>query len=292
LIIINKMTSIMKIYYSDRLNHTYLIYSYETIDMNTLIEQFIMNYYNKSIKDKKITYELFNKIINDHEIRINNIIITDDNKKSTIRDLFDIPVLQIIILLHTKIIRDIEGNNIMTNLLKYISHDEDSYNIISELSYNVGNIDSSVDKLILKKNILQQTQYIHLPDEKMYKNINIILYDMVFFNTEENINQEQIYNLIELDEIAITEFLINPDKIKKFIKPAGKNIIYNKHYNNKFVSEIYARELDKILSKYKDIQITWYIVNYKNITEQDKISYILEQINISKDLIHVYGFSG
>lgn len=286
------MTSIMKIYYSDRLNHTYLIYSYETIDMNTLIEQFIMNYYNKSIKDKKITYELFNKIINDHEIRINNIIITDDNKKSTIRDLFDIPVLQIIILLHTKIIRDIEGNNIMTNLLKYISHDEDSYNIISELSYNVGNIDSSVDKLILKKNILQQTQYIHLPDEKMYKNINIILYDMVFFNTEENINQEQIYNLIELDEIAITEFLINPDKIKKFIKPAGKNIIYNKHYNNKFVSEIYARELDKILSKYKDIQITWYIVNYKNITEQDKISYILEQINISKDLIHVYGFSG
>lgn len=286
------MTSIMKIYYSDRLNHTYLIYSYETIDMNTLIEQFIMNYYNKSIKDKKITYELFNKIINDHEIRINNIIITDDNKKSTIRDLFDIPVLQIIILLHTKIIRDIEGNNIMTNLLKYISHDEDSYNIISELSYNVGNIDSSVDKLILKKNILQQTQYIHLPDEKMYKNINIILYDMVFFNTGENINQEQIYNLIELDEIAITEFLINPDKIKKFIKPAGKNIIYNKHYNNKFVSEIYARELDKILSKYKDIQITWYIVNYKNITEQDKISYILEQINISKDLIHVYGFSG
>lgn len=292
----NNPINIMKIYYNDRLNHTFLIYPCETIDIDITIEQIIIKYYNKSIKDKKMTIELFNKIVNDYELYINNILITNDNKKNTIKDtikdIHDIFLSQINILLQRKIIRDIEGNNIMTNLLRYILNENDSYNIVSELSYNVQNIGRIADKLILEKNILQQTQYIHLPNEKLYNNINIILYDMVFFSTDQNINHEQIYNLIELDEITITEFSINPDKIKKFIKPAGKNIITNIHYNNRFVAEIYAQELNKILSKYIDIQITWYVINYKNIFEQDKISYILEQIKAPKDSIHVYGFSG
>ena len=63
---------------------------------------------------------------------------------------------------------------------------------------------------------------------------------MAFF-MEENANDEQIYNLIELDEIEITEFIVNPNKIKKFVKSAGKNIIENIHYKNKDVAQIYTR---------------------------------------------------
>jgi hypothetical protein len=286
------MTHLIKIYYSDRLNHIFSIYPYESIDVHISIEELITEYYNKSIKNKKMSKELFNKIINDYELYINNILITIDNKKNTIKDIYDISLPQINILLQRKVIRDIEGYNIMTNLLRHILSEKDSYNIVSEFSYNVQNIDNSYDQSILEKNILQQTQYKHLPYVKKYKNINVILYDMAFFCIDDSINHEQIYNLIELDEIEIKEFEVNPNKIKKFVKPAGKNIVYNKDYKNKLIAQTYADELDKILSKYEDTQITWYIVNYKNIFEHDKISCILEQIESPKDSIRVYGFSG
>jgi hypothetical protein len=287
------MTTYIKIYYTDRLNRMYGIYPDEPINMDIQIDRFIMEYYDRTIK-KRITFELLDKIINDYEIKINNIIITNSNKTNKLIDLMELfsqPRLEIYILLERKTIRDITGYNIMTNLLKYLLTEKDSYNIISEFSYNVQDIGKSKDMNIFNKNILQQTQHIHLPHTKKYKNINIILYDMVFF-IEENANHEQIYNLIELDEVKITEFTSQPDKIKKFIKPSGKNIVDNIHYKNKEVARLYAQKLNSIFSTYDNTQITWYIVNYKNTFDEDKISSILERIEAPVDFMHVYGFSG
>jgi hypothetical protein len=287
-----------KIIFFDRLKHMSKIYNDEDIIDAMSIQELIKFYYER-VNRNKLDSKLLDIIIEKYNLTVNNIKINKDNLNSSIKDLINKEKKEIMIIIENKIKRDIDGYNIMKNLLLYIASEKDSYNIVSELSYNVQSVISYnvknviskfvVDMDILEKNILQQTQYKKLSSE--FKNINIILYDMEFFNKESS--EEQIFNLVNLEEKDIKEFnIINPDKIKKFVKPSGRLFSPNFNYINQEVANKYTFELNKIFARFRDTQIQWYIVNFKNTSTDDKIDVILKDLGIPSDLIHVYGFSG
>ena len=178
----------------------------------------------------------------------------------------------------------------MKNLLIYLGANNE-LNVISENSYNVENIKSN--EFTLNKNILQQTQYIHLFKKSHTKNINIVLYDMVFFLKNDGTNVEQIYNFCNLIEEEITEFKIyGTEKIKKFIKPFGKYLEINPNFPNRIIAQKYVDKLNSILEGVIDMQITWYILNYRTVVESDNIKEILKDNRIYNDSIIIYSFCG
>ena len=109
----------------------FIIYPYESINIDNSIKNIVTKYYDKVMKHKKMTNEMFNKIINDYEIKINDINITNDNKEKSLEELLILTTSHINILLQRKTIRDLDGYNNMINLLSYLIVETNSYNIIS-----------------------------------------------------------------------------------------------------------------------------------------------------------------
>ena len=282
-----------KIYYNNRLQHSYKIYKNEEIDEQITIQKLFMIYYKKTEIYQKLTPELLNIFINTKfELFINNNIINKENINNNIKSILNADNI-INILLKEKTLKDDDGYNLRVNLLSYINIQNNDYNVLSKMSYNVNTINSisGLEINTLYKNILQQTQYKNLSYGPTYHNINIILYDMTFFSTSSGSIEEQIFNLVDLEEKEITEFeVINSTKIKKFTKPINKLFSPNPLYKNQYIAEIYTRELNKVLSKFKDKQINWYIINFKHIVDIDDIDCIIKQLNIKN--LYIYPFCG
>jgi hypothetical protein len=283
---------LFKVYFNDRLKRSYQIYKNEEINLTISIKDLLKIYYEITHKTK-LTDEILNKLIG-YDFTINNIQLNKDNINDKIQKVINKDTSDIYILIKQKVERDIEGYNIMKNLLRFISTDRKSHNVVSEFSYNVQHLldngTQDIDMGILDKNILQQTQHIHL--SPAYKNINIILYDMIFFKTGEGTNHEQIFNLVDLEEREITEFdIINSEKIKKYVKTTGRLFSPNPRYYKQNIAKLYADKLNEILRDYRDVQIQWYVVNFRTTpNEEDKIESIMKELDISTDVIKVYRY--
>jgi hypothetical protein len=285
---------LFKVHFNDRLKRDYQIYGNEELDLSISIKDLLKIYYERTHKTK-LTDEILNILIR-YDFTINNIQLNKDNMNDKLQKIINKDTKDIYILIKQKAERDIVGYNIMKNLLRFISTDIKSQNVVSEYSYNVQSISDNgtqdIDMGILEKNILQQTQYRHISSD--YKNINIILYDIAFFTTDENSTPEQIFNLVDLEEREITEFdIINSEKIKKYVKPVGRLFSPNPRYYKQNIAKIYAKKFNEILYHYRDVQIQWYVVNFRTTpNEEDKIESIMKELHIPTDVIKVYGFSG
>lgn len=278
---------VQTINYSNRLEKTYKKYINESVNLNLTILDFIEKYYHIS-EHKKLNnlYKLIDKI----NITINSVQITSDNLSEYLNIILDDKTTIIYIVIQVKVNRDLDGYNNMKNLLTYL-HTINDLSVVSENSYNVEDIINN--DLSLNKNILQQTQYIHLFRKVNTDNINIILYDMEFFLKINGYNIEQIYIYSNLIEQQITEFKIyGNEKIKKFIKPAGKYLEVNSKFPNHSIAKKYIDNLNIVLKNIIHMQITWYILNYKTVIESDNIKEIIKNIDIPFNLIRVYPFSG
>lgn len=280
-------TFIATINYSNRLQKTYTKYVEQSLYSEMTIREFIEKYYEMSEHKK---FQNLCKLINKINITINNVQITSENIFNKLNLILNIDTKIIYIIIQVKVDRDIDGYNNIKNLLIYLSSNNE-LNVVSENSYNVENI--LINEYALHKNILQQTQYIHLVKKDNITNINIVLYDMVFFLQNDGTNVEQIYNFCDLIEEDITEFKTHgKEKIKKFIKPACKYLKINPNFPNKSIAQKYVDELNSALENLIDMQITWYVLNYRTVIDSDNIKKILEDCNIHHDSIEVYSFCG
>jgi len=280
-------TIVKTITYSNRLEKTYKKYLGESINFNSSILDFIEKYYQLS--EHKKFYNMC-KLIDKINITINSVQITSDNLSENLNIILDDKTTIIYIVIQVKVNRDLDGYNNMKNLLTYL-HTINDLSVVSENSYNVEDIINN--DLSLNKNILQQTQYIHLFRKVNTDNINIILYDMEFFLKINGYNIEQIYIYSNLIEEKITEFQIyGEEKIKKFIKPSGKYLEVNPKFPNQLIAQKYVDKINSVLEGFVDMNITWYILNYRTVVESDNIKEILKDINSPTDLIRVYSFCG
>lgn len=280
-------TFIGTINYSNRLLKTYTKYVNQSVSFEMRILEFIEKYYEIAERKK---FQNLSTFIDKINITINNIHINSENLSQKLNQILNIEIEIIYIVIQVKVERDINGYNNMKNLLMYLGTN-DELSVVSETSYNVEDI--KINDYSLDKNILQQTQYKHLFKKDNTKNINIVLYDMVFFLNNDGTNIEQIYNFCDLIEEEITEFKIcGIDKIKKFIKPSGKYIEVNPTFPNQFIAQKYVDKLNSALESVIDMQITWYILNYRTLVESDNIKEILKDNDIFNESIKVYSFCG
>ena len=279
-------TFVGTINYSNRLEKTYTKYVNQSVSFEMTFLEFIEKYYELSERKK---FQNLCKFIDKINITINNIQITSENLSHNL-NLIDAKTEIIYIVIQVKVERDVIGYHNMKNLLIYLGANNE-LNVVSENSYNVESI--KINKFSLDKNILQQTQFIHLFKKSHTKNINIVLYDMVFFLKNDGTNVEQIYNFCDLIEEEITEFKIHgTEKIKKFIKPSGKYMEINPDFPNRIIAQKYVDKLNSILEDVIDMQITWYILNYRTVVKSDNIIEILKDNDISNDSIMIYSFCG
>lgn len=189
--------------------------------------------------------------------------------------------------------RDIDSHENMIALLIYLNQQLNSLNIISQLSFNVQHMieSGSIIDSYLNKNILQQTQYPNIRSllNRDHNIINIILYDMAFFEDISN-ESPQIYNLVNLLEVPLDFEVKNPNKIKKFTKL--KNTLFLPKNISSTISVEFTEKLNQLLSDYFNYEINWYIVKYRLLTEQDKIQNILKELDIRNKSIHLCNFDG
>lgn len=289
--------NIIKINFSNRLERKYSTYP-DDISMDITVKDFIKKIFKKVEKKNTREYDLFidkhilfNKTIN---IKINNIDIKEFHHNLKLFSILTDKVSEVTILIEKIKERDIESYENMKALLIYLNQQPYTLNIISELSFNVQDIiEDGIDMVsIVNKNILQQTHYPNIDlvfNSMEHQIINIILYDMVFF---ENTSDEahQIYELVNLHEVELDFPVTAPAKIKKFTKPKKTN--FSPKYPGLFMSDIFTLKLNEVLSKYFDYEINWYIINFKLVTPEDNIKNILEDLDIINKNIYIYNFNG
>jgi len=113
-----------------------------------------------------------------------------------------------------------------------------------------------------------------------WKRCNIILYDKDFFNIPDD---EKTPDILDFR-------VINPEKIKKFTKHSSRRF-FPKQPDSPF-SQYFADVLNDVLSRYLDCEINWYVANHTTVSDEDKISNILEELDIRNENIAIYFFNG
>jgi hypothetical protein len=175
------------------------------------------------------------------------------------------------------------GYNIMRKLIEHLilSFIHNNYDkiIISKFSYNI-ELNNNVANI--KKNIIQQFQYMNIDDN--LQNICIVLYDKIFFESFEY-PQNQFYELINVNEIELDGF-DNKSKnmrIKKFIKERNNDfeesrLLYNSAENKGHsYGTLYVNTLRELIGdKFKNKNITWFVV--KCLEENDFVNTIIKDI--------------
>jgi hypothetical protein len=285
-----------KIDFRDRLKKTYIQYE-ELISETLTVKDFIKNSLKSVYRNFKVDFDFYieKNILNNEKIliKINDIEIDKSQYDLILKNILKDDELKINIIIDIKKERDIDSYENMTALLIYLNQQLNSLNIISQLSFNVEHMiaNGSLRDSSINKNILQQTQYpnIHSLLNSDHNIINIILYDMAFFEDISNESQ-QIYNLVNLLEVPLDFEVKNSNKIKKFTKL--KNTLFLPKNISSIISVEFTEKLNQLLADYFNYEINWYIVKYTLLTEKDKIQNILTELDIRNKSIHLCNFDG
>lgn len=270
---IEKKTYIVNINETDTFDRTIDLIIYQmggNIDKEILLNNFDF-YYGKT----KLLYDIFkDKYIIDIISPNENLLI---KVKKNLHQIFD----------HI-------GYNIMRELIEHLilsfMHNNYDKIIISKFSYNV-ELNNNVANI--KKNIIQQFQYMNIDDNP--QNICIVLYDKIFFDSFEY-PQNQFYELINVNEIELDE-VNNKSKnmrIKKFTKERNNDfeksrLLYDCAENKEHsYSNLYVNTLKELVGdKFKNKNITWFVV--KCLEENDFVNTIIKDIckkfNINPNII-------
>lgn len=285
-----------KIDFRDRLKKTYIQYE-ELISETLTVKDFIKNSLKSVYRNFKVDFDSYieKNILNNEKIliKINDIEIDKSQYDLILKNILKDVELKINIIIDIKKERDVDSYQNMIALLIYLDQQLHSLNIISQLSFNVEHMiaDGSLRYSSINKNILQQTQYPNINSllNSDYNIINIILYDMAFFEDISNESQ-QIYNLVNLLEVPLDFEVKNPNKIKKFTKL--KNTLFLPKNISSRISVEFTEKLNQLLADYFNYEINWYIVKYTLLTEQDQIQNILTELDIRNKSIHLCNFDG